>query len=324
MKIKEFEIKNLYGKYSFRHTFDEKVNIIVGNNGSFKTTLLTLLARAMSMVEKGRDKIIDEVVLTFDNGMTAHYNQFDGNLMQLANKATSDSRYKELAQKAMERSEGSSNISLNAEMLSFYQDNHEISEDDFFKVSRFDFISTFDVLSRNKRDESVLDYQLEGLQSEYGYYLSDVAKELTTLLSSKGNVTQEDFQKINYKKDLFISLINKSFSETEKQLSPDDSKLKFLLKNGSTINARMLSSGEKQLLIILLTVLLEREKEFILLMDEPEISMHISWQYDLIDMILHLNPNVQIILTTHSPMIFSNGWGDKAIHIEDITTNTQK
>jgi predicted ATP-dependent endonuclease of OLD family len=69
---------------------------------------------------------------------------------------------------------------------------------------------------------------------------------------------------------------------------------------------------------------LEDGQEYVLMMDEPEISMHISWQYKLIDMILQLNPNVQIILTTHSPMIFSDGWGDKAIYMENITTNTRK
>jgi predicted ATP-dependent endonuclease of OLD family len=55
-------------------------------------------------------------------------------------------------------------------------------------------------------------------------------------------------------------------------------------------------------------------------MDEPEISLHISWQYELLNWILELNPNVQLILTTHSPSIFSDGWGDKAIYMEYITT----
>ena len=40
MRIIDFEIKNLYGKYSFKSQLDEKVNIIVGNNGTFKSTIL--------------------------------------------------------------------------------------------------------------------------------------------------------------------------------------------------------------------------------------------------------------------------------------------
>lgn len=50
MKIKEFEIENLYGKYSFKSLLDEKVNIIVGNNGTFKTTLLRIINGISSFV----------------------------------------------------------------------------------------------------------------------------------------------------------------------------------------------------------------------------------------------------------------------------------
>lgn len=57
-------------------------------------------------------------------------------------------------------------------------------------------------------------------------------------------------------------------------------------------------------MIILLTVLLEREKDHIVFLDEPEISLHIDWQYRLIDMLTSLNPNAQFVLTTHSPAIF--------------------
>ena len=53
-------------------------------------------------------------------------------------------------------------------------------------------------------------------------------------------------------------------------------------------------------------------------MDEPEISLHIEWQNKLIEAIRSLNPNCQIIMTTHSPSIFADGWEDKLIFMEDI------
>ena len=80
-----------------------------------------------------------------------------------------------------------------------------------------------------------------------------------------------------------------------------------------------LSSGEKQMLAILLTVLIEDNQHYVLFMDEPEVSLHIDWQKNLIDMILDLNPNVQIILTTHSPAVIMNGWMDKVTEVTDIT-----
>ena len=80
-----------------------------------------------------------------------------------------------------------------------------------------------------------------------------------------------------------------------------------------------MSSGEKQRLGILLTVLVEDNHNYVLFMDEPEISLHVEWQKRLIDLILELNPNVQIILTTHSPAVIMNGWIDKVTEVSDIT-----
>ena len=81
----------------------------------------------------------------------------------------------------------------------------------------------------------------------------------------------------------------------------------------------LLSSGEKQMLVILLTVLVEDHQPYVLFMDEPEVSLHIEWQKRLIELIVELNPNVQIILTTHSPAVIMSGWLDKVTEVSDIT-----
>jgi predicted ATP-dependent endonuclease of OLD family len=54
-------------------------------------------------------------------------------------------------------------------------------------------------------------------------------------------------------------------------------------------------------------------------MDEPEVSLHIEWQKRLIDLCVELNPQVQIILTTHSPAVVMNGWIDSVTEVSDIT-----
>jgi predicted ATP-dependent endonuclease of OLD family len=59
-------------------------------------------------------------------------------------------------------------------------------------------------------------------------------------------------------------------------------------------------------------------------MDEPEASLHIEWQQKLIGMIRKLNPNAQIILTTHSPALIMEGWLDYVTEVSDITTNYTK
>ena len=88
---------------------------------------------------------------------------------------------------------------------------------------------------------------------------------------------------------------------------------------GETLVPYQLSSGEKQMLAILLTVLVEDNLPYVLFMDEPEVSLHVEWQERLIELILSLNPNVQIILTPHSPALVMNGWMDRVTEVSDIT-----
>ena len=63
----------------------------------------------------------------------------------------------------------------------------------------------------------------------------------------------------------------------------------------------------------------QRQLPYVLFMDEPEVSLHIEWQKRLIDLVVEMNPNVQIILTTHSPAVIMNGWMDKVTEVSDIT-----
>ena len=74
------------------------------------------------------------------------------------------------------------------------------------------------------------------------------------------------------------------------------------------------------MLVILLTALVQDNKHCVLFMDEPEASLHIEWQEKLIGMIRQLNPNAQIILTTHSPAVIMEGWLDAVTEVSDIAT----
>ena len=56
----------------------------------------------------------------------------------------------------------------------------------------------------------------------------------------------------------------------------------------------------------------------VLFMDEPEVSLHIEWQKQLLNIIMQLNPNVQVILTTHSPAVIMDGWTDKVTEVNEI------
>ena len=115
----------------------------------------------------------------------------------------------------------------------------------------------------------------------------------------------------------FQNLVEDLFSETGKKILRQSNEIQFE-QDCDILTPYHLSSGEKQMLLILTTVFLQEEKPNVVLMDEPEISLHISWQDRLIEWIRQLNPYCQVILTTHSPNIFANGWEDKIVFIQDL------
>lgn len=121
----------------------------------------------------------------------------------------------------------------------------------------------------------------------------------------------------------FISIVNNLFEATGKFVEIEGNKFNFF-SGRQIISVDALSSGEKQMLLILLRVFLLDGKDACVLLDEPENSLDISWQFELINILVKLNPNTQYFITTHSPSIFGDGWGDKVIYMEDVTTLVEK
>ena len=75
--------------------------------------------------------------------------------------------------------------------------------------------------------------------------------------------------------------------------------------SGKKLSLKGLSSGEKQLIIILGEALLQRESPWIYIADEPELSLHVRWQEKLIENLRRINPQAQIVCATHSPDVVS-------------------
>jgi len=75
------------------------------------------------------------------------------------------------------------------------------------------------------------------------------------------------------------------------------------LASGLNHPLEKLSSGERHLLSILSAVLLLGHEHKLILIDEPEISLNISWQRNFIPLLQQMNKNAQIIVASHSPSI---------------------
>ena len=98
-------------------------------------------------------------------------------------------------------------------------------------------------------------------------------------------------------------LITRMFTGS-KTMEFSDTGINVKVDTGEDIGLASLSSGEKHMLGIFIETLLAEYSS--LLIDEPEISLHVDWQRDLISSMHQLNPRTQLILATHSPEIMAN------------------
>jgi predicted ATPase len=168
------------------------------------------------------------------------------------------------------------------------------------------------------RISSALDFQLYHLQRKYLDYQVNIGNRIISALQEgRAQAAQE----LSKPKTRFQDIVDELFAETGKKIVRTENEIRFS-QIGETLVPYQLSSGEKQILAILLTVLVEDQQPYVLFMDEPEVSLHIEWQKQLIDLVVELNPRVQVILTTHSPAVIMNGWMDKVTEVSDITVPT--
>lgn len=106
-------------------------------------------------------------------------------------------------------------------------------------------------------------------------------------------------------RERFLDTLNSLMPRKKFVILPDNS-LAVRVANGHTLDLSCLSSGEKQMIIILGEALLQKGEPTIYIADEPEISLHVKWQESLVDNVLRLNPAAQVFFATHSPDIVAH------------------
>lgn len=193
---------------------------------------------------------------------------------------------------------------------------------------RYDVIRSFDrplvnagLVDKVGTDAHILtelDWQLYQLQRRYLDYQVNIGNRIIELLTGSEPDGQQRAAEVSVPKRRFQDMIDNLFSETGKKIDRKSNEI-IIEQDGERLMPYQLSSGEKQMLVILLTVLVQDGESFALFMDEPEVSLHVEWQQQLIRLIRELNPRVQIILTTHSPAVIMDGWMDAVTEVSDIT-----
>lgn len=267
--ITDIHIQTMWGDTSLEwNNLDPQINIIVGQNGFGKTTMLNLIKSVLTKDDKFCKMLKAKVQIKTTQGEMS----FDGKQM-----------------------------------------THKPNFGGFESADCFHYVNTFDVPSSKKSSLSQLGISLDSVlyqRTPTVYSFSDyrlgMLKDLKSALQKQERI------------DKFFEMINMLFASTGKKIEIDDKNRVIFKKGKLTIEMDRLSAGEKQILLLLFTLFLMEDKPNVLLLDEPEISLHVEWQDRLITMMHELNPNCQIIMTTHSPNIFADGWEDKIVFISDL------
>ena len=267
--ITDIDIQTMWGDTSLVwHNLDPQINIIVGQNGFGKTTMLNLIKSVLTKDDKFCKMLKAKVQIK----TTAGEMTFDGK-----------------------------------------QIVHKPNHGGFASANCFHYVNTFDVPASKKSSFSQLGISLDSVlyqRTPTVYSFSDYRLSMLNDLSTAMQ-KQERINKL-------FEMIDMLFASTGKRIEIDNRNRVVFRKGKLTIDMMNLSAGEKQILLLLFTLFLMEDRSTVLLLDEPEISLHVERQDRLITMMHELNHNCQIIMTTHSPNIFADGWEDKLVFINDL------
>jgi len=143
-----------------------------------------------------------------------------------------------------------------------------------------------------------LDQQkLERFAIELSIYLEDA------------NAKYQVFESIIDKLELYEHIVNEKLTFKKMILSRTNG-ITVETTEGKELQLNDLSSGEQEILVLFYKLIFESDVN-LLLIDEPEISLHIAWQKELMEnlkSVVNLNRNIQVIIATHSPQIISRNW----------------
>ena len=162
------------------------------------------------------------------------------------------------------------------------------ANDKFAKLSKYDLVDLDFIKSVNYKDEFAKALKV---------YFEDFEKKYTV------------FADFIEKLDLYTEIINSRLTFKTIKVTRDAG-LVVVDSSDSILSLEQLSSGEKQEIVLFYELIFETDSQLLLLIDEPEISLHIMWQkmfMDDLDRVVKLG-NLRVMIATHAPQIINNHW----------------
>lgn len=205
---------------------------------------------------------------------------------------------------------------LNEELSSGSTESNEYSEEDFNR----------DMETINERLEKLVGYGFlyKEKYSNRELTFNDNYRVAFKIFAHNYLQKLETLEDLTNKLDLFQSIINSKLNN--KVVVVENARIiKDIIKvkdGNNSIPLSNLSSGEKEIIVMYYNLIFESNRDLIALIDEPELSTHVSWQYDALndfEKIMKINSSLkQIIVCTHSPQIINNRW-EEVIDLFDLS-----
>lgn len=293
MKISKMSIDNICGIKHLDITFNERLNLICGENGVGKTTILKAIAYQFifghdSFIKKYYGSEKGKVSIVFDNVDTIFNYEIKDFVPGYLDRYNTNDR------------EMSNNIL-------FFSSSRTI---DYYKIDALPPVTVWvddeDVRSAKLLTSGVDKNIKSWFVNRLLFY--NVADSLTI------------FQKNN------LELCKRVFGLLDQELSVKTAKPDFeivLSNRKNEIYFEMLSDGYKSCVFILLGIIKEIEYRYpsqnavdfdgIIMIDEIDIHLHPQWQAKLVEVLTETFPKAQIIATTHSPSVLQNAKANEII-----------
>lgn len=189
------------------------------------------------------------------------------------------------------------------------------------RESIVEIIQQFGLASRSLDDNVKSHFEtVQAASSKNSYSTGELTAIISSMLMRKiveewnrSRVRQANIAKPRRE---FLEVINSMFSGKQLMINQRN-ELEVVLPSDKHLQLSDLSSGEKQLLIIMSEALLQEHHEFIYIADEPELSLHVRWQEQITRNLRKINSKAQVIFATHSPDIVSE-YADRVIDMERL------
>lgn len=171
--------------------------------------------------------------------------------------------------------------------------------------------------SLTKKQQQLSKFGLSESKQEFLTYSQEDAKALSVYLKDL-EAKLAVFDSLLMKLALFTDILNeRRFTFKTIQISRSKGFF-FQTSTGGELKLEQLSSGEQHEVVLLYELIFNVKEDVLVLIDEPEISLHVTWQKEFLSDLLKIIKlqKVQVLIATHSPSIINGRW--------DLTYNLEK